>query len=165
MKPRQLDLVDYNQMVDLYRTESDRGAAVLAGSYVENVIGELLVHTMTDKSLADELFGTDGPLSTFSQRIRIAQAFGAVSVSTAAALHLIRKIRNHFAHHPQNASFDDSPVKDWIRALLPFLPPSTEQETHSYSNRHIYLLSCGFFSVSTHIRMVKPSEYMKKAKK
>jgi hypothetical protein len=42
MKPRQLKLEDYDLMVVLFHSESDRGAAVLAGYYVENVLGMYL---------------------------------------------------------------------------------------------------------------------------
>jgi hypothetical protein len=36
MEPIDVTITDYQQMVDLFHAETDRGAAVLAGSYVEN---------------------------------------------------------------------------------------------------------------------------------
>jgi hypothetical protein len=34
-----------------------------------------------------------------------------------ADLDVIRKIRNHFAHHPEHSTFDTPPVGDWCRML------------------------------------------------
>lgn len=108
---------DYTDMFELFRGETDRGAAVLAGSYVENFLGLFLQACMADRSLSDRIFGTNGPLSTFSQRIDFAQAFGFLPQPLCVDLHLIRRIRNHFAHHPKSASFKAAPVRDWVASL------------------------------------------------
>ena len=79
MKPVESTLADYHLMVNLFENESDRGAAVLAGSYVENHLGLYLRSKMIAPSIADRLFSSDGPLSSFSQRIDLAHAFGFLS--------------------------------------------------------------------------------------
>ena len=117
MKPVDTTLPDYQSMVESFQNESDRGAAVLAGSYVENHLGLYLRSKMIDPSVADQIFSPDGPLSTFSQRIYFAQAFGFLSKGQCADLHQIKKIRNYFAHHPKQASFNDAPVSDWVESL------------------------------------------------
>jgi DNA-binding MltR family transcriptional regulator len=111
--------VDEKYMHALFQEESDRGAAVLAGSYAENVLGLYLQTFMVDRSakLVDRMFGSNGSLSTFSQRIDFAQAFGHLTAEDCADLHLVRKIRNHFAHHPKEASFSKAPVKDMCALL------------------------------------------------
>ena len=101
----------------MFETESDRGAAVLAASYAENQLGLYLKEFMTDKSLCEKIFESNGVLSSFSQRIDFAQAFGFLTKELCQELHLIRKIRNHFAHHPKNASFTSEPVKGWVGTL------------------------------------------------
>lgn len=117
MKPIDVTPADYSQMLDLFKGETDRGAAVLAGSYVENFLGIFLQACMVDASLSDRIFGSSGSLSTFSQRVDFAQAFGFLPKPLCADLHLIRKIRNHFAHHPKEASFKSSPVREWVASL------------------------------------------------
>ncbi|MBD9551580.1 DUF4145 domain-containing protein [Pantoea sp. PNT01] len=155
MKPKDLVLTNYNDMVTMFHQESDRGAAVLAGSYVENLLGSYLVYCMEDKSLKEKVFSSNGPLSSFSQRIEIAQAFGHIDKKTANKLDLIRKIRNHFAHHPFDASFEDSPVKDWANNLFSLMDWRDEQGLIklSMTPRVSYLISCGYFSALTHIKM------------
>ncbi len=109
-KPRQLDLVKWNELVGVYHGESDRGAAILAGSFVEHALGLFLRSKTRDPKLADELFGALGPLSSFSQRTAIAYAFRFISKRRYRDLELIRRVRNHFAHHPLDATFAASEV-------------------------------------------------------
>lgn len=152
MKPAEMNLADYQSMVALFENESDRGAAVLAGSYVENHLGLYLQSKMRDPSLADRIFSSEGPLSTFSQRIDLAQAFGFLSKKQCAELHLIKKIRNYFAHHPKEASFTEKPVSDWISNLIAsrikITMPDGTQQTVGNARLH-YLISAGMFVALT----------------
>ena len=152
MKPIDVTLTDYQLMVALFENESDRGAAVLAGSYVENHLGLYLRSKVIDPSVADRIFSSEGPLSTFSQRIDLAYAFGFISKEQWSDLHLIKKIRNYFAHHPKEASFDAKPVADWIGNLIATrikatMPDGTKRILGDARFR--YLTSAGMFVVLT----------------
>lgn len=153
-KPHELHLFDWNRMIDSFHKESDRGAAVLVGGFVENYLGVYLRSLVVDAKVADALFQAVGPLSSFSQRIAVARAFGFISKDDYDNLNLIRKIRNHFAHHPLEASFSDSPVAQLVTKL-------SDQETASESrsknsaerNKLAYLFSCAQICGRLHIRM------------
>ncbi len=103
----------YNEMAQLYNQESDRGAAVLAASHLEQYLGERLRALLVDDASVDELFKGYGPLSTFAARTDMAFALGLMTRDMKSDVSLIRKIRNHFAHHPEFASFNNPPAKDW----------------------------------------------------
>lgn len=152
MKPVETTLADYELMVTLLENESDRGAAVLAGSYVENHLGLYLKSRMNDTSVAERMFSSEGPLANFSQRIDLAQAFGFLSKEQCADLSLIKKIRNHFAHHPKEASFKDKPVSDWVENLIATrtkvaMPDETKGTLGDARFR--YLISAGMFVALT----------------
>ncbi len=152
MKPINTSLTDFQLMITMFKNESDRGAAVLAGGYVENHLALFLKSRMKDLSIADRIFSSEGPLSTFSQRITIAQAFGFLSKEQCADLNLIKNIRNHFAHHPMDASFDEKPVSDWTQNLIAtktkiFLPDGTKDTVGDARFR--YLISAGMFVALT----------------
>jgi DNA-binding MltR family transcriptional regulator len=152
MKPVEATFTDYQLMMILFENESDRGAAVLAGSYVENHLGLYLKLKMKDPSLAERMFSSEGSLSTFSQRIDLAQAFGFLSREQCADLHLIKKIRNHFAHHPKEASFNDKLVSDWVANLIATktkvaMPDGTRSSLGDARFR--YLISAGMFVALT----------------
>lgn len=155
MKPISPASFDIQSMIDAFHTETDRGAAVLAGSYVENHLGLYIKSRMTDQSIAERLFTSEGALSTFSQRIDLAQAFGLLTEVQCKDLHLIKKIRNHFAHTPKHASFEVSPVCDWASNLVASrrkikMPDGSIQNVGDA--RFHFLISAGIFIAITPIR-------------
>ena len=152
MKPVDATLEDYQSMLVLFEDESDRGAAVLAGSYVENHLGLFLKSKMIDPSVAERMFSSNGSLSTFCQRIDFAQAFGLLSKVQCEDLHIIRKIRNHFAHHPKDSSFSEKPVSDWVENLISSktkIPMPDGSTSNVGDGRFCYLISAGMFIALT----------------
>jgi hypothetical protein len=59
-KPRELHLKDWNDMVHAFHSESDRSAAVLAGGFVEHILGSYLQAIAKVSSIASELFSATG---------------------------------------------------------------------------------------------------------
>lgn len=84
--------------------ESDRGAAIIAGSYaelaLENAIKSVLKNRQIKKDVAlfDRLFDGYAPFATFSAKIDLSCALGLLSEKDYGDLHIIRAIRNAFAH-------------------------------------------------------------------
>ncbi|MBK1681768.1 hypothetical protein CKO20_15455 [Rhodocyclus tenuis] len=130
-------------MVPSFNKESDRGAAILAGSFLEHYLGLFLKSKTVDEAVSEKLFSSMGPLSTFSQRIAIAYAFGFIDKQSYAALENIRKIRNYFAHHPVNGSFEDEEVKKRV-LLLPTYGGSPSEYSTAHA-RQVYLFTCAVF--------------------
>src|SRR5215813_10245411 len=63
-----------------------------------------------------KLFDEPGPLCTFFSRIEMAAALGLITSDEHEDLNLIRKIRNHIAHHALDAlgrdfSFEDEKTR------------------------------------------------------
>jgi hypothetical protein len=143
-KPTDLQLTDWNDLVDVYNDESDRGAAILAGSFLENALGLFLRSKARDSKVADQLFGAMGPLSSFSQRIAVAYAFSFIPEWQYRDLELLRKIRNHFAHHPMDATFI-SPEVMQLTAKLSSIQhcPEAQYSEARVRWRTVYLLGCG----------------------
>jgi hypothetical protein len=94
---------DPAEMVDFFlglRQETDRAIAIIAFSYIEACLSDLLEFELSDnipggtKSLLDP----DRPLGTVSSKIKLCAGLEWISPSTASDLDLMRKIRNRFAH-------------------------------------------------------------------
>ena len=100
----------FNSLVDAYDGESDRAAALLAGSFVETFLGSILedLFVRDDKHMR-AIFKGHGPLSSFSARAELLYAMGFLTDVMWNDLKFIRKIRNHFAHHPDVTGFHESP--------------------------------------------------------
>lgn len=143
-KNHDLDFGKWNEMVNSFHEESDRGAAILAGSFAEHILGQYLRFRIHDKSVADALFGPMGPLSDFSKRIAIAYAFNFISKPNYNDFEGIRRIRNHFAHHPLDSTFGSREVMQLASTLSMFDKASeVEYPTASAKYRIAYLLTCG----------------------
>lgn len=142
-------------MIESFDRESDRGAAVLAGSYAENSLGMFLESFIVDAEPKDRLFGANGSLSTFSQRIDFARAFGHLPNQVCVELHLIRKIRNHFAHHPKASSFSESPVREWSSSFVAAreIKFANGESFRLDDARIAYLVTIAMFMVLVHNRL------------
>lgn len=94
-------------------TETDRGCALMAAAFLDELLKKLLKSFLVDDQKSfNSLFSGSGGLSTFSSRIDMAYLLGLIPLNVKRDLHLIRKIRNVFAHsmdiidfnHPSIAS-------------------------------------------------------------
>jgi DNA-binding MltR family transcriptional regulator len=99
-----------------FKGSSDRAAAIVGTSYLDEILATMIkAYIVDDKPNKDkELFEGNGPLSTFSSRIDISFRFGLISRDEQSLLHLIRKIRNDFAHKLSEASFDNSTIRSRV---------------------------------------------------
>ena len=102
----------FNAFLDDFQKESDRAAAVLAVSYLDDLLKQLLLHRFTNKNREDELFGGMGPLSTFSAKITMSYAYGLIDKNLKDDMNIIRHIRNEFAHEFKNLSFKKEKIKN-----------------------------------------------------
>jgi Domain of unknown function (DUF5076)/Mannitol repressor len=128
-------LGSHSKIVKLFHAESDRAAAVLAGSFLETYLGNCLQFYLVDHLSVRDLFRGFGPLATFSARIGVAFAVGLLTEEMRSDLKYIKDIRNHFAHHPDETSFDVSPVRDICKnfSLVDALPERTPREHYLFA--------------------------------
>ncbi len=114
---RSLDVFTYNAFVSRFHLETDRAAAVLAGSYLDAFMEAALRSVFVPCTRVDGLFDGQGSLRSLGSKISLAAALGIITEPLAGDMDLIRKARNHFAHHIWEATFDASPVSDWCKAI------------------------------------------------
>lgn len=114
---RQLDVGAYNDFVGRFHDESDRAAAVLAGGYLDAFLESALRSVLTPGGRTDDLFDARGVLQSFAAKIGLSFSLGIVTEPLARDMDLVRKVRNYFAHHVWEASFDSSPVCDWCSQI------------------------------------------------
>jgi len=109
------DVLRFRRSVEL---ETDRGCALSVAAYLDSELGSLLRATLIDDSkVTDALLSGRGGLSDFSARIDIAYLLGVISQTAHRDLHLIRKIRNDFAHVPGDITFDSQSIASRCREL------------------------------------------------
>lgn len=82
------------------RERTHMGTVLTWSAWVETVLTYVLESHMPKPSgnILKELYENNGPLSTFSAKIKIARAFGFIGDELAAEINKLRAIRNKFAH-------------------------------------------------------------------
>src|SRR6266568_9085548 len=99
--------------------ETDRGVALVSAAYLGEELRISLEKMFVDSpKTIRALFEGAGPLATFSSRIDLAFATGLLSERSHRMLHLIRRIRNDFAHQPRSMSFTDEGIAARCRNLV-----------------------------------------------
>ncbi len=99
------------------RKESDRAAAVLGAALLDVALGDVF-STRCGARVIPDMLRANGVLGSFSNRIRMAYAIGWIADDTQHDLHLVRSIRNEFAHLDDHTlSFETQSIQDRAREL------------------------------------------------
>ena len=114
---------DFNQALfefhELFNKDetSERSIAILGGTFLEMTLEHILYSFLPeDEKEVEKLFEYNSPLGNFSYKIQMAYCLGLIEKVVKADLHLVRKIRNKFAHE-LILDFEDEQIDSWCRAL------------------------------------------------
>jgi DNA-binding MltR family transcriptional regulator len=105
-----------SSFLDELKTQTDRGVAIVAAAVLDELLALLIIERLVKLSSdrRDSLFKDRGPFSPFSSKIEVAFALGVISSEARLALHLVRDIRNKFAHRIEALRFDDPAISQMI---------------------------------------------------
>lgn len=118
----------FNFLLEQFKKESDRAAVILVASIIdENLLILLKSYFVPIPNAEDSLFDmATSPLSTFSAKIDTTYRVGLISGKFARDLHIVRKIRNAFAHDIYGCSFENGSIKSRINELNNSMPYTKE---------------------------------------
>jgi DNA-binding MltR family transcriptional regulator len=108
------------QLLEEWRRNSDRSCVIVAASIIDELLGRIIrARLVPNDSSQDTLFdGPNSPLGSFSARIDLAYRIALISPQLARDLHIIRRLRNRFAHSIDSCSFEDVGVRDQVEELF-----------------------------------------------
>jgi DNA-binding MltR family transcriptional regulator len=111
-------LSSFREAAATFEKESDRGSALIAVAWVDDALEACLRSRFRDeKTIVDSLLRQDGPLGSFSSRIKTAYLLGLITASLYSDLERMRGIRNAFAHVRRRVRFKDQSIKDRCKSL------------------------------------------------
>jgi len=118
----QMDHDAFAKFVGEFKEETDRAAVILAAAKLDVLLYQLFRKVLVPIPVPqDELLDQDRPLSSFGAKINLCHRLGLIDAEFAQALHMIRKIRNEFAHELANSKLSEGPHRDRVRTLvMPF---------------------------------------------
>lgn len=115
---KNIDTIQFKEFVDEFKNETDRAAVVLGAAKLDQLLYRMiqafLIPSTTSK---DELLDGDSPLGTFSSKINLAFRCGLIDSNLTRALHMVRKIRNSFAHEVSGCSLTNGAHSDRVKEL------------------------------------------------
>lgn len=116
MPRKQIPDFNLNAFSGTFRTESDRACAVLGAALLDARLESLYNRRLRNSK--EELLSGNGPLSTFSARIRVARSLNWIAEDVGFDLDQVRSIRNEFAHNVDHElSFGNQSIADKCRTL------------------------------------------------
>ncbi|MGA7501269.1 MAG: hypothetical protein WBX00_31435 [Isosphaeraceae bacterium] len=97
--------------------ENDRALAIVGGTFLDTLLENILIEFLVDdEKEVGKLRQYDGPMGTYSGRIRAAYCLGLLRKTVRDDLKLVGNIRNKFAHD-LSASFAEDPIRSWCNSL------------------------------------------------
>ena len=110
----------FSKFLNIFQNESDRGAAILAASMLDQklktILGEFLIDCKATKLLLE---GFNAPIGSLSSRENLAFSLGLISEYEYNDCETIRKIRNEFAHKfDLEFAFSDKKVSSLCNNLI-----------------------------------------------
>ncbi|MDX1442364.1 MAG: hypothetical protein R3270_01165 [Gammaproteobacteria bacterium] len=105
-------------LVDQLEAESDRGAALLAASFVNEALKrKLLAHFRHRKPGRELLDDANAPLAGFSAAAKACRALDLVTEEQYRRLLVLRQLRNDFAHAWDTLHFSTPGVQKQVKSL------------------------------------------------
>jgi DNA-binding MltR family transcriptional regulator len=105
-------LSEFTAFLDELNKESDRGAALVSTSMLDDLLEKIILAFLLDNKDSKKLLsGFNAPLGTFSARIIAAFSLGLISEEEFNECNWLRLVRNEFAHKVHQ-KFGDQKVSD-----------------------------------------------------
>lgn len=116
---RTINVEEFTRFVAEFRGESDRAAVILGAAKLDLVMYQILQQYLVPiTGSKDELLDGDSALGTFSSKINLIHRLGLISGEFTRALHIIRRIRNSFAHEVSGCTLDSGAHSDRVKELI-----------------------------------------------
>ncbi|TCK18568.1 hypothetical protein DFR30_1847 [Thiogranum longum] len=117
-KSHHLGKENWKSFFEEFMAESDRAAVVLGAAKLDLLLYQILERYLTPCPTGkDELLDGDSPLSTYSSKINLCFRLGLIDSQLSRTLHLVRRIRNNFAHEVSGCDLTSGAHKDRVREL------------------------------------------------
>jgi hypothetical protein len=117
-KKRILGADELREFMTELLNESDRVAVIIGGARLDLALEQLLVSFLAPSPKDDDLFEVDRPLGSFGAKIDLAHRLRLIPTVWARSLHLIRKLRNAFAHEVHATTLSQGAHQNRVRELV-----------------------------------------------
>jgi hypothetical protein len=118
-EPRDRYFESFELFIHEFKNETDRAAVIVGAAKLDLVMYQILQRFFLPSPRSDdELFEGESQLSTMNAKINILYRLGIIDADFAKALHLVRKIRNDFAHDISGCDLSSGSHRNRVRELF-----------------------------------------------
>jgi DNA-binding MltR family transcriptional regulator len=121
--------------------ESDRACALMACAFLDESFRNWFESIFVEAKEVEQLFDSNGPLCTFSSRIKVAFALGLLCEQHVRDLNLMRRIRNEFAHNASPLTFDEPSIANKCRELRSHIRSAKDRPRSIFTNTFANILA------------------------
>ena len=127
---------EFKEFLDEFMGETDRAAVIVGAAKLDLIMYQILQRfLLPSPGGSDDLLEGDSPLSTLSSKINILYRLGLIDASFARALHLVRRIRNGFAHEVTGCDLASGAHRNRVRELI---APLEEYDVFEGIQKHYF---------------------------
>jgi DNA-binding MltR family transcriptional regulator len=153
------EIKELGRFLKEFNRESDRGAALIAASLLDQRLKEILESYFIQHRDINTLFSQpNAPLSTLSAKASMAYALGLIQKNEFEEITLIRKIRNEFGHKWKDVDFKNDRVVTYCNKL-PWLGPSGRERKATARSRFNFAVAILLADLIWRSRLVKKKRY------
>lgn len=106
-------------VMDVLLEESDRGAILLVGGVLEDVLAEQIIKKLPKgKEYRDSLLRLGGVLGSFQDKLTLGAALGVLDEATFDSLDILRQLRNACAHATLPTTMQTPAINSVLGLLL-----------------------------------------------
>lgn len=130
--------------------ENDRGAIILSASSIELTLERQIKRQMPHLNSEERsyLFDFNGPVGTFSSKIRIANAIGIIGRQIYRKIDLVREMRNACAHSREPISFQTPAIYNAVICLTHDLRMTPPDKDDNGSIRNIFIIATLYLGIA-----------------
>ncbi len=112
----EIDFQQWSRFFNEFRSESDRGATILASVWIEHLLERKLkaLFTAGNSKTRQKLYSLNGPFSSFSSKILAVYSLGWIDSDIYDDINLVRRIRNVFAHKLHGIDLESPKIRKLI---------------------------------------------------
>lgn len=146
------------QITKLIEGESDRGAILILGAYLDELLADLVRSACISDEAGDALLEFRRPAGDFDSRIELCTAWGLIHHTERDALHTLRRIRNAAAHFDKKGRgfevlFDSEATVNQVASLAKAVNLSLDSRDPKRV-RHVFIVCCRFLAMRLIFRSI-----------
>lgn len=137
---------DMQRFFDTLTSSSDLAVILVTASYIDASLASMLRRFFLDGSVVSKLLDIRGPLGTIASRSDLAYVLGLIDKPLYQALHKVIEIRNEFAHHHLEHSFEAPEIRKLCEELV-YLQALYPREKHPWQVNELLKTSRNTFTL------------------